>query len=218
MTLSIPVAERVLSANDQAALANRALFDQHGVSVVNFMASPGAGKTSLVLRSIEGLRSHRVAVIEGDLASRLDADLVAAAGAPAVQINTNGGCHLDAPLVAAVLDQLPLAKIDLLFIENVGNLVCPTNFSLGEHYRVLVASVPEGDNKPLKYPGSFLAMDAVVLNKIDLLPYVDFDLATFERGVRAVNPGVPIFHLSCRTGQGLPAWLAWLAATRPSAS
>lgn len=218
MTISIPVAERVLSANDQAALANRALFDQHGVSVVNFMASPGAGKTSLVLRSIEGLRGHRVAVIEGDLASRLDADLVAAAGAPAVQINTNGGCHLDAPLVAAVLDQLPLAEIDLLFIENVGNLVCPTNFSLGEHYRVLVASVPEGDNKPLKYPGSFLAMDAVVLNKIDLLPYVDFDLATFERGVRAVNPGVPIFHLSCRTGQGLPAWLAWLAATRPSAS
>ena len=212
MKTDISVVERVFSANDQAALANRALFDRHGIAVVNFMASPGAGKTSLVVRSIEGLRDHRIAVIEGDLAARIDADRVAAAGAPAVQINTGGGCHLDAPMVAAVLDQLPLAELDLLLIENVGNLVCPINFSLGEHRRVLVASVPEGDDKPLKYPGSFLDMDAVVLNKIDLLPYVDFDPQAFARGVRAVNATAPIFALSCRSGEGIAAWLAWLAS------
>jgi hydrogenase nickel incorporation protein HypB len=213
MKTDLSVAERVLLANDQAALANRALFDQHGVTAVNFMASPGAGKTSLLIRSIAKLRAQRrIAVVEGDLASRIDADRVAAAGVPAVQINTGGGCHLDAPMVAGALGQLDLLQLDLLLIENVGNLVCPINFSLGEHRRVLVASVPEGDDKPLKYPGSFLDMDAVVLNKIDLLPYVDFNQDVFERGVRAVNAGAPIFTLSCRTGAGLAAWLAWLAS------
>ncbi|MCS6845078.1 MAG: hydrogenase nickel incorporation protein HypB [Caldilineales bacterium] len=213
MTVQIPVVEQVLSANDQIALQNRSVFDRYGIAVVNFMASPGAGKTSLVLRSIEGLRGRRrIGVIEGDLASRIDADRVAAAGAPAVQINTGGGCHLDAPQVADALAGLPLAELDLLLIENVGNLVCPTNFLLGEHRRVLVASVPEGDDKPLKYPGSFVTMDAVVLNKIDLLPFVDFDVAAFERGVRAVNQRAPIFLLSCRTGEGLEPWLEWLAA------
>lgn len=212
MTVQIPVVEQVLSANDQVALQNRSLFDRYGIAVVNFMASPGAGKTSLVLRSIEGLRGRRrIGVIEGDLASRIDTDRVIAAGVPAVQINTGGGCHLDAPLVADALAGLPLAELDLLLIENVGNLVCPTNFLLGEHRRVLVASVPEGDDKPLKYPGSFVTMDAVVLNKIDLLPFVEFDVAAFERGVRAVNARAPIFLLSCRTGEGLGPWLEWLA-------
>lgn len=213
MTTDIPVVERVLSANDRVALQNRELFDQLGLTVVNFMASPGAGKTSLLVHSIEGLRDRRrIAVIEGDLASRIDADRVAAVGAPAVQINTGGGCHLDAPLVAEAMQHLPLAELDLLLIENVGNLVCPINFGLGEHRRVLVASVPEGDDKPLKYPGSFVDMDAVVLNKIDLLPYVDFDRRAFELSVRAVNASAPIFALSCRSSEGLDAWLAWLAA------
>jgi hydrogenase nickel incorporation protein HypB len=210
--MQVPVIQRVLSANDEAALQNRRRFDAHGLRVVNFMASPGAGKTSLLVRSVEGLRGRRrIAVIEGDLASRIDADRVAAAGVPAEQINTGGGCHLDALMVAEILDRFDLAALDLLLIENVGNLVCPTNFQLGEHRRVLVASVPEGDDKPLKYPGSFLGMDAIVLNKTDLAPYVDFSEEAFRRGVRAVNPAAPIFPLSCRTGAGLAAWLAWLA-------
>lgn len=210
--MQLQVVQGVLSANDQAALQNRMLFDQHGVRVVNFMAAPGAGKTSLIVRSVAALKaSRRLAVIEGDLATCIDADRVAAAGAVAVQINTGGGCHLDAPMVAAVLPQVSLAALDLLLIENVGNLVCPVNFHLGEHRRVLVASVPEGDDKPLKYPGSFVGMDAVVLNKIDLAPYVDFDRDAFVRAVQAVNGDAPIFPLSCRTGEGLEPWLTWLA-------
>jgi hydrogenase nickel incorporation protein HypB len=210
--MQVPVVQRVLSANDEAALQNRSRFDAHGLRVVNFMASPGAGKTSLLVRSVAGLKGHkRMAVIEGDLASQIDADRVAAAGVPAVQINTGGGCHLDALMVAEALHHFDLPALDLLLIENVGNLVCPTNFRLGEHRRVLVASVPEGDDKPLKYPGSFLDMDAIVLNKTDLVPYVDFNEEAFRRGVRAVNPGAPIFPLSCRTGAGLVAWLDWLA-------
>lgn len=210
--MQVPVVQRVLSANDEAARQNRSRFDAHGLRVVNVMASPGAGKTSLLVRSVEGLKEHhRIAVIEGDLASRIDADRVAAAGVPAVQINTGGGCHLDAVMVADVLHRFDLASLDLLLIENVGNLVCPTNFRLGEHRRVLVASVPEGDDKPLKYPGSFLHMDAIVLNKTDLVPYVDFSEEGFARAVRAVNREAPIFALSCRTGAGLAAWLDWLA-------
>lgn len=210
--MQLQVVQGVFSANDQAAQQTRALFDQHGIRVVNFMASPGAGKTSLIVRSAQVLKAvYRLAVIEGDLTTRIDADRVTSAGVPAVQINTGGGCHLDAPMVAAVLPQLSLAALDLLLIENVGNLVCPINFHLGEHRRVLVASVPEGDDKPLKYPGSFVGMDAVVLNKIDLVPYVDFDQAAFVSAVQAVNGEAPIFPLSCRTGEGLEPWLAWLA-------
>ncbi len=216
MTEIRKVEERILSANDRLALENRARLDQAGVLAVNLMASPGAGKTSLILRTIEALRGRvRLAVIEGDLASRVDADRVQAAGVPAVQINTGGGCHLDAPMVAQALAQLPLEAIDLLLIENVGNLVCPTQFALGEHRRVLVASVPEGHDKPIKYPTSFMDMDAIVLNKTDLMPYVDFDWAAFERAVRAVNRDAPIFPISCRTGEGIPAWIAWL---RPAPS
>jgi hydrogenase nickel incorporation protein HypB len=209
--MEIKVEERILGANEHLAQENRAYLDRAGVQAVNIMASPGAGKTSLIVRTIEALRGRaRLAVIEGDLASRLDADRVEAAGVPAVQINTGGGCHLDAPMVAGALRQLALDEIDLLLIENVGNLICPTQFALGEHRRVLVASVPEGHDKPIKYPISFMDMDAVVLNKIDLMPYVDFGRATFERAVRAVNPSAPIFPLSCRTGEGIPAWVDWL--------
>ncbi|HEY63249.1 MAG TPA: hydrogenase nickel incorporation protein HypB [Caldilineae bacterium] len=209
--MEIKVEEKILSANDRLALENRARLDAARVTAVNIMASPGAGKTSLILRTIEALRGRaRLAVIEGDLASTVDADKIKAAGVPAVQINTGGGCHLDAVMIADALRQLALDDVDILLIENVGNLVCPTNFALGEHKRVLVASVPEGHDKPIKYPSSFVDLDAIVLNKMDLAPYVDFDLAAFERAVRAIDADVPIFHISCRTGEGLEAWVAWL--------
>ncbi|GAB4557476.1 MAG: hydrogenase nickel incorporation protein HypB [Anaerolineae bacterium] len=209
--MEIKVEEPILSANDQWAERNRQRLDQAGVTAVNVMASPGAGKTSLIVRTIERLREQRrIGVIEGDLASSVDADTVRAMGIPAVQINTGGGCHLDAPMVANALDQLDLGAIDLLLIENVGNLVCPTGFRLGEHLRVLVASVPEGHDKPIKYPTSFADVDAIVLNKIDLVPYIDFDEDVFHEAVRAVNRDAPIFRVSCRTGEGLEQWTAWL--------
>jgi hydrogenase nickel incorporation protein HypB len=210
---TLPVVEKILSANDLIALENRKLLDEHHVLAVNVMASPGAGKTSLILRSLEALRSHRrVGVIEGDIAGRVDADKVAETGTPVVQINTGGGCHLDAPQVQSALKQLPLDEIDLLFIENVGNLVCPTGFALGEQVKMMIANVPEGHDKPLKYPGMFTVVDALVLNKIDLLPYLDFDREAFHTAVRALNADAPLFEVSCKTGEGLAAWVEWLLA------
>jgi hydrogenase nickel incorporation protein HypB len=149
-------------------------------------------------------------VIEGDLASRIDADTIAARGIPVTQINTGGGCHLDAPMIRTALPDLPLDVIDLLFVENVGNLVCPANFALGAHIAVVVASAPEGHDKPYKYPGMFAAADAVVLNKADLLAVFEFDLATFRRGVAMVNPHAPVFVVSCRSGDGMDEWMIWL--------
>jgi hydrogenase nickel incorporation protein HypB len=210
-TQTLPIVEQILSANDQIALENRRLLDEHGIVAVNVMASPGAGKTSLILRSIEALRGHlRVGAIEGDLAGRIDADKVAETGTPVVQINTGGGCHLDAPQVQNALKQLPLEEIDLLFIENVGNLICPTGFALGEHLKVAIANVPEGHDKPIKYPGIFAVIDVLVLNKIDLLPYLDFDLDAFQTAVRALNAKAPLFQVSCKTGEGIEAWVQWL--------
>lgn len=209
---SLPVMEEILSANDLIAEQNRAMLDEHGVVAVNVMASPGAGKTSLILQSIEALAGHlRVGVIEGDIAGRVDADKVAETGTPVVQINTGGGCHLDAPQVRNALLRLPLGEIELLFIENVGNLVCPTAFALGEHINMMIANVPEGDDKPIKYPGMFAAVDAIVLNKIDLMPYIDFDLEAFRTAVRALNAGAPLFKVSCKTGEGIEAWMEWLS-------
>lgn len=209
---SLPVMEEILSANDLIAEQNRAMLDEHGVVAVNVMASPGAGKTSLILQSIEALAGHlRVGVIEGDIAGRVDADKVAETGTPVVQINTGGGCHLDAPQVRNALLRLPLGEIELLFIENVGNLVCPTGFALGEHINMMIANVPEGDDKPIKYPGMFAAVDAIVLNKIDLMPYIDFDLEAFRTAVRALNAGAPLFKVSCKTGEGIEAWMEWLS-------
>jgi hydrogenase nickel incorporation protein HypB len=211
-THTLPVVEQILSANDRIALENRRLLDEHGIVAVNVMASPGAGKTSLILRSIEALRGHlRVGVIEGDLAGRVDADKVAETGTPVVQINTGGGCHLDAPQVQSALKQVPLEEIDLLFIENVGNLVCPTGFALGEHLKMLISNVPEGHDKPIKYPGMFAVVDVLVLNKIDLLPYLDFDLDAFHTAVRALNAKAPLFEVSCKTGEGIEAWVQWLS-------
>ena len=207
----LPVVEEILSANDRIALENRKLLDGHGILAVNVMASPGAGKTSLILRSIEALRGRlRAGVIEGDVAGRVDADKVAESGTPVVQINTGGGCHLDAPQVQSALERLPLDEIDLLFIENVGNLICPTGFALGEHVNMLIANVSEGHDKPIKYPGMFAAVDALVLNKIDLMPYIDFDLDAFRTAIRALNADAPLFEVSCKTGEGIGMWADWL--------
>jgi len=213
--IELPVVEKILSANDFLAAANRRSLDAHGVTAVNVMASPGAGKTSMILKAIEALpEGLRVGVVEGDVAGRVDADKVAETGTPVVQINTGGGCHLDAPQVQSALRQLPLDEIDLLFIENVGNLICPTGFALGEHINMMISNIPEGDDKPLKYPGMFSEVEAIVLNKIDLLPYIDFDLSAFRTAVRALNAEAPIFELSCKTGEGLEAWVAWLSQQR----
>jgi hydrogenase nickel incorporation protein HypB len=211
MQRTLPIVEKILSANDLIAAENRRLLDEHGILAVNVMASPGAGKTSLILASIEKLQGRlRIGVIEGDVAGRVDADKVAETGTPVVQINTGGGCHLDAPQVQSALHQLPLTEIDLLFIENVGNLICPTDFALGEHFNMMIAHVPEGHDKPIKYPGIFVAVDALVLNKIDLMPYLDFELEAFSTAVRALNAKAPIFEVSCKTGEGLDAWTQWL--------
>ncbi len=209
----LPVVEKILSANDLVALQNRKLLDQHKVLTVNVMASPGAGKTSLILRTIEALRGRlRVGVIEGDVAGRVDADKVAETGTPVVQINTGGGCHLDALQVQSALKQLPLEQIDVLFIENVGNLICPTGFALGENVNMMIANVPEGHDKPIKYPGMFSEVDALVLNKIDLMPYIDFDLEAFRTAVMALNADAPQFQVSCKTGEGIEEWAEWLLA------
>ena len=209
---TLPVVEEILSANDRIALENRKLLTGHGIVAVNVMASPGAGKTSLILRTIEALRSRlRVGVIEGDVAGRVDADKVAETGTPVVQINTGGGCHLDALQVQSALKRLPLDEIDLLFIENVGNLICPTGFALGEQLNMVIANVPEGHDKPIKYPGIFVVVDVLVLNKIDLMPYLDFDLAAFRTAIRALNADAPLFEVSCKTGEGFQPWVDWLA-------
>ena len=214
MPQSISVIEHILSANDHLAQENRRLLDGAGVFSLNIMASPGAGKTSLILRTIESLAPRmRLAVVEGDTAAvTIDADKVSARGVPAVQVNTGGNCHLDAVMFQAALPQFDLAEIDLLIVENVGNLICPANFRLGTHKNILIASVPEGDDKPYKYPGVYRGVDALVINKTDLLPYVSFDMDYFRRGVEMLNPGLVTFPLSCRTGEGLEAWIEWLAS------
>jgi hydrogenase nickel incorporation protein HypB len=210
--VKVSVVEGILSANDEIARQNRQVLDRHGICVMNLMASPGSGKTSLILRTIDAMRNRlRIGVIEGDIASTVDADRVAAMGVPVVQINTGGQCHLDAPMLQRALAQLPLADLDLLIIENVGNLICPVDFKLGENLNVMIASAPEGDDKPYKYPSIFIAVDAVVINKVDLLPYVHFDVSAFRELVEGMNPDVRIFELSCETEQGIKDWAEWVA-------
>ncbi len=213
MNQRVPVVEKITKANDRIAALNRALLDRHGVFGLNLLASPGAGKTSLIEATLPRLRGRlRVGVVEGDLATSLDAERAAAAGAPAVQITTGGACHLDAAMVNDALPRLPLAELDLLIVENVGNLICPASFALGTHADVLVASTPEGDDKPYKYPSMYGRVGALVINKIDLLPHLDFDMERFRRGVAVLSPDAIAFPLSCRTGEGLDAWIAWLMA------
>jgi hydrogenase nickel incorporation protein HypB len=212
MTQRIPVVERILSANDKLAQENQSQLDAAKVFAVNLMASPGAGKTSLIEQTLPRLAQKlRVAVVDGDIATSIDADRAAAAGAAmAVQINTGGECHLDAVMLHQALGQIDLSTVDMLLVENVGNLVCPASFVLGTHKSVLVASIPEGDDKPYKYPGMFRGVDALVINKIDLLPYIDFRMDYFQQGVEVLNPGLVTFPLSCRTGEGIEAWIDWL--------
>jgi hydrogenase nickel incorporation protein HypB len=207
----VQVVEEIMSANDRVAADNRVRLEAAGVRSMNLLASPGAGKTTLIEHTVAALKGTiSFAMVNGDIATSLDADRAAAAGARAVQVNTGGACHLDASMLGTALGRLDLGACDLLLVENVGNLICPANFALGTHRTVLVASVPEGDDKPYKYPASYRGVDVVVVNKIDLLPYVDFDMARFRRGVEMLNPGVAVFPLSCRTGEGLSDWLAWV--------
>jgi hydrogenase nickel incorporation protein HypB len=211
MTTRIPIIEKILSANDRLAVENRTKFDAGRVFAINIMASPGAGKTSLIEKTVIALKSQlRIGMINGDIATSFDADRASAAGATAVQINTGGDCHLDAVMLQSALNQIDLTSLDLLIVENVGNLVCPAEFQLGTHKNILVASIPEGDDKPYKYPGMYRGVDVVVINKMDLLPYVTFRVDYFKKGIEALNPGAAQFELSCRTGEGLDAWLNWL--------
>jgi len=209
--MKIQVIKNVLDANDRIADENRALFNAKKLFVMNLMSSPGAGKTSLVERTIGALKDlYRIGVIEGDIQDTCDADRVAALGIPVVQINTGGGCHLDANMIREALTGLDLDNLDLLIIENVGNLVCPAEFRVGEDIKVMILSTPEGDDKPAKYPLIFQKSAAMLLNKIDLLPYLDFDKEKARHDVLALNPEIAIFELSCRTGDGLGQWFGWL--------
>lgn len=207
----VEVLKSITSANDAIATQNRQIFDEHGILAINLMSSPGAGKTSLILKSFERLRDVlKLAVIEGDVASKIDADKINKQGIPVVQINTGGSCSLEAHMVASALKKLPLEDINLLFIENVGNLICPAEFALGEHKKVIISSIPEGDDKPMKYPIMFTEADALVINKIDLLPHFEFNLANFCKVVKGMNPRVKVFEVSCRTEMGLDAWCDWI--------
>lgn len=211
MSNRIEIVENIMAANDRLAADNRAQLEKHGVFSLNFMASPGAGKTSLIEKTVPALKDKfQVAVVDGDIATNIDAERAAAAGAAAVQINTGGECHLDAVMLQQALNQLSLENADLLIVENVGNLICPSSFLLGTHKSVLIASVPEGDDKPYKYPGMYRGVDVLVINKIDLLPYIPFKMDYFKQGVEILNPGLLTFPLSCQTGEGIDTWLNWV--------
>ena len=207
----IPVGTDIMTSNEETADENREFFDRHGVYVVNLMSAPGAGKTSLLEKTISRLKNDlRLGVIEGDLVTTLDADRIAALGVPSYQITTGLVCHLDARMVHNVFHGFDIRNLDLLFIENVGNLVCPAEFNLGEDLKIMVFSTTEGAEKPKKYPLMFHEADAVILNKIDLIPYAGVALEELAQNVREVNPLAPIFAVSCRTGEGLEDWLTWL--------
>jgi hydrogenase nickel incorporation protein HypB len=209
----ITIAEDILSANEEKARSNQSRLDKHGILAINVMSSPGSGKTSLILNTIKRLKQEvSMVVIEGDVASSIDAEKVNEQGVAVVQINTAGGCHLDANMIENALNNLLLEDTDLLLIENVGNLICPVEFVLGEHKRVMLLSLPEGDDKPHKYPAMFADADVVLLNKIDLKPYLDFNIDAFQKMVIGLNPDVKIFPISCLTGEGLEAWFSWLEA------
>ena len=213
MSVTVPVLKEITEPNTLLAAELRRGFSQNRVLVLDIVASPGAGKTTLLEQTIARLKGElRLCVIEGDPATSLDADRIAAAGVPAVQINTDGGCHLDARMVQTALERLDTARADVVIIENVGNLLCPTGWDLGEDAKVLVASLPEGDDKPLKYPMSFASAQAVVINKIDLEPYVPAKVARLRENALLVNSALAVFEVSCLTGQGLEAWLDWIRA------
>ncbi|MGQ9703876.1 MAG: hydrogenase nickel incorporation protein HypB [Actinomycetota bacterium] len=209
--MDIQILEGVFDANERIARENQALFRDHDVLAVNLMASPGAGKTSLVTRTLELLSGElSIGVIEGDIASSVDAEKIKSYGVPVVQINTGGACHLDAAMIREALGHLDLPSLDLLIIENVGNLVCPAEFNLGEGLRAMILSVAEGHDKPLKYPLMFSQSHVLLVNKIDLLGLSDFDMEELRSTVRRMNPSMEVLEVSCRTGEGLQAWAEWL--------
>lgn len=212
MTKRVEIVKKILDSNDRLAAQNQSFLDQMQVFGLNVMASPGAGKTSFILETIKRLpREYKLGVIEGDTAPvTIDADKVIDAGMPAVQINTGGDCHLDAVMVEQALNALPLQDLDLVIIENVGNLICPAAFQLGTHANILIASIPEGDDKPYKYPNIYRGLQVLIINKTDLLPYIDFRMEYFKAGVAALNPGIVTFEVSCKTGEGFDAWMDWL--------
>jgi hydrogenase nickel incorporation protein HypB len=213
VNVKVTVVRDILEANERLAAENRALFDRHKVRVVNLMSAPGAGKTSLLEKTVAALSGERrIGVIEGDIQTSLDAERIERAGARAVQINTDGACHLDANMVAAAVSKLELPALDLLVIENVGNLVCPAEFKVGEHAKAMILSLAEGDDKPLKYPLMFKESRVLLINKMDLQPHVNSDPARIEQAARQINPAIEIFRVSCKTGEGLEGWYGWLRA------
>ena len=207
----ISVSRDIMEINRNLALRNRQLLDERSIFSVNVMGAVGSGKTSLIEALCRKIDDSRIGVIAGDVVSDIDAERLKKKDIVVVGMSTGKECHLDAHLIKHALEQLRLDDVDLLFIENVGNLICPVDFKLGEHRRVVITSLPEGDDKPHKYPAIFQAVDAVVINKLDLLPHLDFDLTAFRELVRALNPRVALFDLSCKTGQGIEEWVAWLA-------
>lgn len=207
----IEVMKNILGENDRVAAENQAMFAQKGIFALNLMGSPGSGKTSLLEKTMEKLKERtRMAVIEGDLFTSKDADRIEKHGVPVIQINTAGGCHLDAPMVQKVAQKMDLGDLDLLVIENVGNLVCPAEFALGEDAKAVVLSITEGDDKPMKYPLAFKESAIAVLNKVDILPYCDFDMAAAKEDILTLHPHMAVVETSCRTGEGLDAWCDWL--------
>ena len=214
----ITVERKILEKNDEVASQNRRTFSERGIFTVNMVSSPGAGKTSILEHTIERLRGKvNLAVIEGDVQTDLDAQRVAKYGVPAVQIVTRGGCHLEAGLVREALDNIDLSTVRLLIIENVGNLVCPANYDLGEAVKVVVASTTEGDDKPLKYPAMFRNASVLIINKIDLLPYINADLAALRKNALSINPSLRVFQTSCTTGDGIDEWCSWLVQSASGA-
>ena len=212
--MKLKVTTNILTANEKIAEGNQKIFAEAGVYVLNLMSSPGAGKTTLLEETIKRIKDKvKVGVIEGDIAGADDAIRIDALNIPVVQINTGGACHLDANMISEVLDDLPIRDLDLLVIENVGNLVCPAEFKLGEHMKAAVLSITEGHDKPLKYPVMFQESAALVINKIDLKPFLDVDIEKIRRDATSLNPSIRIFEVSCKTGEGLDAWVAWLLTT-----
>jgi len=210
--MKVTVVKNVLDANERLAQDNRALFDRQKIYVINLMSSPGAGKTTLVEKTILALKDrYRIAVIEGDIQDTQDADRISALGIPAVQINTGGACHIDGNMIREALPSLELDGIDLLISENVGNLVCPAEFKIGENAKVMILSTPEGADKPAKYPLMFQESAVMIINKMDLMPYVDFDLQKAKQTALAINPNLRIFEVSCKNGEGLEGWFNWLS-------
>lgn len=212
--MKVKVVSRILEANERIAEENRRAFKSHGLFVINLMSAPGAGKTTLIESTIERLNGLRIGVIEGDIAGTDDAERISRFNVPVVQINTGGACHLDANMINEVLPELPLENLDMVIIENVGNLVCPAEFKVGEDIKVMLLSITEGHDKPLKYPLMFKESSALIINKIDLLPYLEVDINKIKKDALFINPSLSIFEVSCKTGEGIEEWAKWLKGLR----